>query len=297
MISIPVVSEPFKKVAIDIVGPLPKSTKGNRFILTLVDYATRYSDAVAIRNIDTETIAEELVNIFSRVGLPDEILTDQGSNFTSQLMKDVCECLSIRKLRTTPYHPMCNGLVERFNGVLKTMLKKYVSKQPNIWDKYLPYLLFAYREVPQASTGFSPFELLYGRKVKGPLDLVYDTWTDEYKEDENLLKYVLEMRDKLSAMSEVVKENIATQQERQKYYYDKKARMRSFSAGDKVLVLLPSDTRKLKAVWKGPFTIVRNINTVDYEVRVGGSRVFRYTMSTCLRNLKTDTMHILDKNM
>lgn len=85
----------------------------------MVDYATRYPEAVALSTIDTETIADELIKIFSRVGLPDEILTDQGSNFTSQLMMDICHCLSVKKLRTTPYHPMCNGLVERFNGVLK----------------------------------------------------------------------------------------------------------------------------------------------------------------------------------
>lgn len=272
LISVPVVSEPFKKVAIDIVGPLPKSKKNNRYILTLVDYATRYPEAIAIPTIDTERIAEELIQIFSRVGLPDEILTDQGSNFTSQLMKDICKLLAIKKLRTTPYHPMCNGLVERFNGVLKTMLKKYVSSQPSQWDAYLPYLLFAYREVPQASTGFSPFELLYGRKVRGPLDLIYESWTGEAAEDENMVKYILDMRHNLSNMAEIAKENMEVQQERQKYYYDKKARMRSYSAGDKVLILLPSDSSKLKATWKGPYTIVRKINNVDYEVRVGGPR-------------------------
>ena len=101
-ISVPVVSEPFKKVAIDIIGPLPKSKKGNRYILTLVDYATRYPEAATLYTIDTETIADELIKIFSRVGLPDEILTDQGSNFTSQLMMDICHCLSVKKLRTTP---------------------------------------------------------------------------------------------------------------------------------------------------------------------------------------------------
>ena len=102
LISVPVVSEPFKKVAIDIIGPLPKSKKGNRYILTLVDYATRYPEAAALSTIDTETIADELIQIFSRVGLPDEILTDQGSNFTSQLMMDICHFLSVKKLRTTP---------------------------------------------------------------------------------------------------------------------------------------------------------------------------------------------------
>ena len=81
LISVPVVSEPFKQVAVDIIGPLPKSKKGNRYILTLVDYATRYPEAVALSTIDTETIADELINIFSRVGLPDEILTRPGFKF------------------------------------------------------------------------------------------------------------------------------------------------------------------------------------------------------------------------
>jgi hypothetical protein len=152
------------------------------------------------------------------------------------------------------------------------MLKKSVSKQPNIWDTYLLYLLFAYREVPQVSAGFSPFELLYGRKVKGPLVLVYDTWTEEYREDANLVKYVLDMRNKMSAMTEVAKENMRVQQDRQKYYYDKKSRMRSYSVGDTVLILLPSDSSKLTVLWKGSFTIIRKLYDVDYEIRVGGNK-------------------------
>lgn len=90
LVSVPVVGTPFIKVAIDLVGPLTKSSKGNRYILVLVDYATRYPEAVAISSIDTKTIADELLNIFCRVGLPDEILSDQGSNFTSELMNVSC---------------------------------------------------------------------------------------------------------------------------------------------------------------------------------------------------------------
>ena len=76
----------------------------------------------------------------------------------SNLMDQFAKTMGITKIRTTPYHPMSNGLCENFNGVLKSMLKKYASEFPRAWDKFIPYLLFAYREVPQASTGFSPFE-------------------------------------------------------------------------------------------------------------------------------------------
>ncbi|XP_069139803.1 uncharacterized protein [Argopecten irradians] len=160
--SMPLIDTPFKRIAVDLVGPLqPATDRGNRYILTVVDYATRYPEAVALKGIETERVAEALVDIFSRVGVPSEMLTDQGAQFTSEMMREVSRLLSIRRLTTTPYHPMCNGLVERFNGTLKQMLRRMCSERPRDWDKYLNALLFAYREVPQESLGFSPFELLY----------------------------------------------------------------------------------------------------------------------------------------
>lgn len=116
----PLIAEPFHRVAADIVGPLdPRKTKGNKYILTIIDFATRYPEAVALSDIETERVAEALVDVFSRVGVPRKILTDQGSQFTSDVMKEVSRLLSLTRITTTPYHPMCNGLVENFNGTLK----------------------------------------------------------------------------------------------------------------------------------------------------------------------------------
>ena len=150
----------------DIVGPLPRSRTGNRYILVLCDYATRYPEAIPLRTIDAEHIAEQLIGVFARVGVPQEILTDQGSNFTSQLLAELYRLLHVQSIRTSPYHPQTDGLVERFNQTLKSMLRKSVDKEGKNWNKMIPYLLFAFREGPQSSTGFSPFELLYGREVK-----------------------------------------------------------------------------------------------------------------------------------
>ena len=108
----------------DIVGPLPRSSSGKRFILVICDYATHYPEAVALRTIDANQITEELISFFARVGIPEEILTDQGTNFTSQPMQEVYRLLQIKPIRTTPYHPQMDGLVERFNHTLKSMLKK-----------------------------------------------------------------------------------------------------------------------------------------------------------------------------
>ncbi len=164
LVPLPIISQPFSRIAMDIVGPLPRTRRGNRYVLVVCDYATRYPEAIALKHIDTETIAEELVEIFSRVGIPQEILTDQGANFTSHLLTELYKLLHYRPIRTTPYHPQTDGLVERFNQTLKHMLRKSVGKRgknAKDCDTLLPYLLFSYREVPQASTGFSPFELLY----------------------------------------------------------------------------------------------------------------------------------------
>ena len=125
MINIPRTEEPFKSIAVDFAGPLPLSEGKNRYILVCINYATRYPEAVPLKTQDAETVANVLFGIFSRVGIPTEILSDQGSNFMSELISELCRLLKIRRLSTTPYHPMANGLLENFNGVLKMMLKAY----------------------------------------------------------------------------------------------------------------------------------------------------------------------------
>ncbi|KAI4904670.1 hypothetical protein NFI96_001896 [Prochilodus magdalenae] len=185
-----------------------------------------------------------------------------------------CGQEGIKGIRTTPYHPQTDGLVERFNQTLKQMLRKFVNETGTDWDQWLPYLLFAYREVPQASTGFSPFELLYCREVRGPLSLLKDTWVggQESVETKNIVAYVLQMREKLENMTKLAHENMEEAQRRQKTWYDHKARARSFNPGDKVLVMLPSEASKLLAKWQGPFEVVQKLEPTTYEVASPGER-------------------------
>lgn len=272
LIPMPVIEEPFRRIAMDMVGPLPRTKAGNRYVLVVCDYATRYPEAIPVKSMEADVIADELVAIFSRMGLPDEILSDQGTNFTSKLMRNVCELLKIHKLQTSPYHPQCNGLVERFNGTLKAMLRKFCADDPENWDRYLPYLLFAYREVPNSSTGFSPFELLYGHHVRGPLDVLSETWTGEVPDACSVIEHVMRMRQRLSTMSQLARESLEESQDIQKTWYDQKARERSFEVGQKVLVLLPAATNKLQAQWQGPFKVVRKVTPVNYEVETGSIR-------------------------
>ena len=242
--SMPIIETPFHRVAVDLIGPIvPKSDKGNRYILTLVDYATRFPEAVALKSTDTEKVAEALVDIFARVGIPNEILSDNGPQFISDVMKEVGRLLSLRQLLSTPYHPMCNGLVEKFNGTLKLMLRRMVEEQPKDWDRYISPLLFAYREAPQASTGFSPFELLYGRSVRGPLSILREIWTNEDTESETktLYQYVLDLKERLETTCKLAHEELRKSSERYKKYYDRGSKESKLRVGDKALILLPTD--------------------------------------------------------
>ena len=190
--SMPLIDTPFKRVAVDIVGPIaPPSEAGHRYILTLVDYATRYPEAVPLKKITTEAVAEALLDIYSRVGIPEEVLMDQG-----------------------PYHPICNGLFERWNGTLKSMLKRLCQDQPKQWHRLINPVLFAYREVPQESTGFSPFQLLYGRSVRGPGTILKELWTKEVNipEVKSSYEYVTKLRERLEDSLKLAQEELEKSQ-------------------------------------------------------------------------------------
>ncbi len=152
---LPLMQVPFERIGMDLIGPLERSARGHRFALVLVDYATRYPEAVALRNISAKSVAEALFSMISRVGIPKEILTDQGTVFMSRTIRELYELLGIKSVRTSVYHPQTDGLVERFNRTLKTMIRKFVHEDAKNWDKWLEPLLFAGRRSAQPAVSFT----------------------------------------------------------------------------------------------------------------------------------------------
>ena len=265
MIPLPIMGQPFERIAMGIVGPLPRSIKGYKYILVVCDYATRYPEAIPLKKFTADTVVEELITLFARYGVPKEILTDQGTNFTSQLLQELYKLLGVKPITTTPYHPQTDGLVERFNKTLKDLLRKIIQGEGREWEKYLPCVLFAYREVPQESTGFSPFELIFGRDVRGPLDILKEQWSKAEEAVDDILTYVTKVRERMEAAREIVIQNMKKSQNKQKEWYDLKARDMKLRIGDHVLVLLPTSTNKLLSQWHGPHEVTRVIGKVNYE--------------------------------
>lgn len=263
----PIIDVPFSRIAMDILGPLERSHSGFKYILVVCDYATRYPEAFPLRRITAQAVSQALLQLFSRMGIPKEIITDQGTAFLSQTLKQVYHLLGIKGIKTTPYHPQTDGLVERYNQTLKSMIRKFVAEDGKDWDRWLPYLMFSYREVPQASTGFSPFELLYGRQVRGPLEVLRDAW-DPASDPQPVpvLHYVLQMREKMEQLSQLVHQNMEKAQVRQKHSFDKQARARVFQPGQEVVLLLPTSDNKLLTRWQGPFKVLRKMGPTTYEI-------------------------------
>ena len=188
----------------------------------------------------------------------------------SDCMKEVARLLSIEQLMTTPYHPMCNGVTEKFNGTLKTTLKRLCSEQPRLWHHCINPLLFAYREVTQESTEFSPLELFYWRAVRGPMFILKELWIKEVEalEVKNSYQYVFELREKLEDTLKIAHEELQKVQQKGKHYHDRKTKVSKFQPGDKVPVLLPTVHNKLLMQWKRPYEVSAVVGINDYKVRV-----------------------------
>ncbi|KAK7113985.1 hypothetical protein V1264_000125 [Littorina saxatilis] len=273
MKSMPLIGTPFERVGVDIVGPIiPASNRGHKYILTMVDYATRYVEATPLKDIRTETVSEALWVMWTKVGIPREVLTDRGSQFTSEVMEEVNKLLNIKGIHTTPWHPQTNGLTEKFNSTLKHMMKKLCQEQPKDWDKFLPALLFAYREVPQESLKFSPFELLYGREVRGPMQVLRQVWTNEDTADEtrSTVSHIVDLTNKIEKTCEIAKNNLSKAALKYTKAYNKRTKERSLAVGDKVLLLLPEKHNKLQLTWKGPYPVIEKVGSCNYRVKIKG---------------------------
>lgn len=226
----PKLTQVFERTAMDIVGPLPVTRLGNKYILVFIDHFSRYAECIPLAEISAKIVAKAFVtNIILRHSVPRQLLTDRGTNFTSKIMKEAAESLGIKRLLTTAYHLACNGVVERLNKTLIDMLAHYVQKDQTQWDEMLQYILFAYNSTTNSSTNESPFYLLYGCDPTYPFDIITDPNTATYDVDEN---FVTELKLRLKEAHKLAQQHSQAAAEKRKVYHSSKTKPYKFAVGD-----------------------------------------------------------------
>jgi hypothetical protein len=266
------VGRPMELWAMDILGPLPTTTRGNQYILVMSDHFTKWVEAVPIANQTAKTVAEAFVNeVVARHGVPCKILTDQGRNFEAEIMRQIFLLLGVEKLRTSAYHPQTDGQVERFNRTIKGILTAYVNKDHNDWDVHLPLALFAYRNSVHSSSGVSPFRAVYGREASTPLVM---TGTQTEAKEQFISNYCDELEKTLKDVERFMKEKITEAQRKQKDGYDVRNNVdksRSFKEGDLVWLNNPAvpkgRSRKFHLQWCGPYKVLDRLGGMNYHIQ------------------------------
>jgi len=273
--------EPFEKIGIDLVGPLIPTKDGYKFIVVIIDYCTKWSEARAIPNSAAESIVPFLYeDIFCRHGFPKEIISDRGTTFANELIKELCNKYQIKHHLSTPYHPQTNGLVERLNRTLCDSIGKLVQLHGKEWNEYLPSVLFAYRTMQQNSTKFTPFYLTYGRQAITPLDLKLQPFENEDQITSNeIIKRACTIMDKLELDRTIAQKNVEKSQQKQKDTYQQDNQPQSFNIGDKVLMkrmeMQHWHHEKFAQKWKGPFYIHQAFDKGAYKLRTMDGKILK----------------------
>lgn len=268
------VGNPGQILSVDIVGPFPENCNGHKYILVAVDHFTKWSEAYGIPNQEASTVAQILTQEwFCRYSPPESLHSDQGRQFESRLIQEICRILQIKKTRTSPYHPQCDGVAERFNRTLLNMLATATKDNPLNWEDYIRPLCMAYNTSVHSSTGFTPFYLTFGREARLPIDLKFGTGDQETLSPND---HARKIQKALSYAYNIVRGTLGNVQQRQKTLYDKKIHGKPYNVGDRVWLfstVIPNDGhRKLHHPWTGPYIIIEKLSDANYKIRRVGVR-------------------------
>ncbi len=262
---------PFERIGVDLLGPFPLSKFGNRYIIVAVDYFTKWVVVKAVPHQTTEELVDFFVKrIVLQHGAPFFLISDRGKCFKADFAEKLFKAFQTNHLQTTAYHPQCNGQVERFNHTCAQMISMYVNTLHNDWDEYLDYITFAYNTSRHASTGMTPFLLLYGREALLPVDVALGA-------NPNPVTEVEKFTSRFNNIYEIVKRRMLMIHAAQKRRYDRGRKQKTFNVGDLVLIHVPKRKKgraqKLLFCYHGPFKIIKRVNPLNYVIEpVFGSK-------------------------
>lgn len=282
------VEEVWELLGVDLMGPLPTTPTGYKYILTATDYFSKWVEAFPLKSKSAAEVASRLLQMYLRHGSPKRVLSDQGREFVNEVNSELSKLLQIERSVSAAYHPQTNGLDERTNANIKSTLSKYVNDHRNDWDLFLDHALFSLRSKPHTTTKVSPFLLMYGREARFPIELEDDLLEFILPTEAEYAGIVDQKKKKRAELQKQTKQNIEVAQEKQKEKFKKRVTKKykpcTFTEGQ--LVLLKNcrrSTRKggiLEHKFTGPYTISK----------IEGKRVKLLNAS----NLPLRTTHNLD---
>ncbi|CAK9816540.1 Retrovirus-related Pol polyprotein from transposon 17.6 [Anthophora quadrimaculata] len=242
--------EPFSKVSLDTVGPLPVTPSGNKHILTMQDDLTKYCIAIPLPNIKSETIAHALVtHLILQYGTPRAILTDRGTSFLNKIIQHLAKIFKIQHVTTSGYRPQTNGALERSHIVLTEYISHYLNKFDD-WDRLIPFAMFAYNTSIHEATNFTPFELIFGKIARCPSSFSTEDKLPTYN------SYLHDLIIRLTEMQTIAGQNLIQAKEKSKFYYDRKACPFNGKIGDLAYVIVEPRKGKFSKRYHGPYRIV-----------------------------------------
>lgn len=255
MVITPTAHSAFEKVYLDIVGPLEKDDNGFIYVLTLQCDLTKFVEAYPLKSKDTVTVARAFVDRFIlRYGVPSEIATDQGTEFISNTMAEICNFLRISHIKATAYHHQSIGSLENSHKTLNSFLRIQMRNYGSSWSSWIPYFCFMYNTSYHCSTRYSPYELVFGKKCNLPNNLVNsDTVEPLYNAD----SYPLELKFRLQKAQQDARQNLESEKFKRKVIYDRQINPITYEKDD--LILLKSESgNKLQSVYEGPFSVIKD---------------------------------------
>ena len=276
---------PWDTLAIDYLGPLPRTPRGNRYILVLTDQFTKYVEVFAMPDQTAEDCALKIMNEFiARWGTPLKIHSDQGSTFESKVFRHLCDLLGVKKTRTSPRNPRGNGQTERFNRTLLKMIKAYLTDEQEDWDLYLGCLAGAYRATPSEATRLSPNMLSLGREVRLPADLIFGHASIDSRDGApEYCEHVDILRDRMLHAHEIARKFLKSNAKRSKETYDINAVSHNYCEGDIVWCLQEARkvgvSPKLEKRYDGPFLVKKKLSAINFEIQLnkdGQSRLVHH---------------------
>jgi hypothetical protein len=262
---------PFERMSIDLTGPHCRTARGSVYILTCIDAFTKWTEAFPIPNKEAAVVARVLVEqVFCRFGVPIALLSDNGNEVDSSIMREICQLLDIDKLHTTFYKASTNSVLERYHRTLNSMLGKVINEKQTDWDIWLPYVMAAYRSTRHNTTNYSPNFLTLGREVRAPIDIVLGTGAvpdDGVGYD----SFVESVRDRMRTAHELVRTHIGEAALRNKRYYDVRVRPAKYQVGQWVYYFNPRRYKGRQDKWSrkytGPFCVIRVLGPVNVELQ------------------------------